>query len=107
MKYRNRKVIVDGIKFDSQREAYRYGELKLLQRAKVISDLELQPVYVLQEGFTHRGVRQRPITYIADFRYKENGKTVVEDAKGCKTEVYNIKKKLFLCRYQDMDFREV
>ena len=106
-KYSNRKTVVDGIKFDSAREAYRYGELNLLQRAGVISGLELQPVFVLQEKFVRDGVYYKPITYRADFRYTENGKTVVEDSKGCKTEVYNIKKKLLLCKYPDMDFREV
>lgn len=88
MKYGNIKTIVDGIKFDSKREAAHYGELKLRQRAGEIFELELQPKYPLIVN----GVKVA--TYIADFRYKENGATVVVDVKGMKTPVYNLKKRL-------------
>jgi hypothetical protein len=105
-KYSNRKTEIDGIYFDSAREARRYCELKLLQMAGEISDLEIQPKFMLLEGFRHGGLVVKPITYRADFRYAEKGKTVVEDVKGCKTEVYNIKKKLLLNRYPDINFIE-
>ena len=87
-KYRARKTVVDGITFDSGKEANRYSELKLLERAKLIFDLELQVVYDLRIG------GQLICKYRADFRYMENGKTVVEDSKGCRTREYKIKKKL-------------
>lgn len=105
-KYRARKTTIDGITFDSKGEARRYGELKLMERAGAISNLELQPVYVLQEAFRcPRNGAQRAIKYIADFRYTEGGKTIVEDFKGKETEAYRIKRKLFLKRYPEILFR--
>ena len=87
-KYHNKKVMIDGIKFDSKKEANRYQELKLMQRAGIISDLQRQVKYVLipsQKGDDGRVV-ERPCTYIADFVYvDENGKKVVEDTKGYRT----------------------
>lgn len=98
-KYHNKKVIIDGIKFDSKKEANRYQELKLMQRAGIISDLQRQVKYVLipsQKGDDGRVV-ERPCTYIADFVYvDENGKKVVEDTKGYRTSDYKIKRKLML-----------
>ena len=99
LKYKNRKVMIDGIKFDSKKEANRYQELKLMQRAGIIRDLQRQIKYVLipsQKGDDGR-VIERPCTYIADFVYiDENGKTVVEDTKGYRTSDYKIKRKLML-----------
>lgn len=106
-KYHARKTVIDGIKFDSKREAHRYAELKLLEHAGEIRDLVLQPEFVLQEGFKKNGKVHRAIKYIADFQYIENGKTVVEDCKGVKTEVYRIKKKLFEKRYENLEIREI
>lgn len=109
-KYHNRKTTIDGIKFDSAREAKRYSELKLLERGKKIKKLVLQPEFILQCGFKDgMGDKHRPITYRADFQYidTENGFTVVEDVKGMKTEVYKIKKKMFLYGNQDIVFSEV
>ncbi|MEJ8752644.1 DUF1064 domain-containing protein [Lagierella sp. ICN-221743] len=102
-KYNARKTIIDGIKFDSKKEAYRYRELKLLLKAGEIKDLELQPKFTLQDSFKHQGKTQRKITYIADFKYYDNLKKcwIVEDTKGFKTDVYNIKKKMFLKKYGD------
>ena len=101
-KYRNEKVYLDGIKFDSNRECQRYIELKTMQKAGLIKDLELQKRFVLQEGYVMQGKKIRPITYVADFVYFdiENQKTVVEDAKGMRTDVYKMKKKMFEYRYQ-------
>ena len=83
-KYLNKKVIAEGIEFDSAKEARRYHELKLLERAGEISELELQKEYLLipnQRGEDGK-VIERAIKYTADFVYKEHGKTVVEDVKG-------------------------
>ena len=98
-KYKNKKVMIDGIKFDSKKEANRYQELKLMQRAGIIRDLQRQVKYVLipsQKGDDGR-VIERPCTYIADFVYiDEKGKTVVEDTKGYRTNDFKIKRKLML-----------
>lgn len=106
MKYLSKKTTIDGITFDSKKEAGRYVELRKLQEQHIISNLELQPVFLLQEGFKKDKKKYRPITYIADFKYIENGKVIVEDVKGFKTPEYKIKKKLFLYKY-DVDFREI
>lgn len=90
-KYHAIKTEVDGIIFDSKKEAKRYGELKLLQRAGEISDLELQVPYILIKKSKYG----RDIKYIADFVYKDkNGKVVVEDNKGVRTDVYKLKRRL-------------
>ena len=109
-KYKNKKVMVDGIKFDSMKEARRYSELKLLERAGKIKDLELQPKFELIPTIRREGQKtERKTVYIADFMYKEigNDKLVVEDTKGYRTDVYLLKKKLFLYKYPDYDFREI
>ena len=100
-KYHNKKVFVDGIWFDSMREANRWCELKLLQRAGEISELERQVSFkVLPDQKTTNGEIWRGIFYIADFVYLDkNGMTVVEDAKGVKTEGYIHKKKLLKFMY--------
>lgn len=101
-KYHATRTIVDSITFDSKREAARYAELKLMQRAGLISDLRRQVKYELipkQQG-------ERAVSYIADFVYTEDGKTVVEDVKGVRTPVYKIKKKLMLWRH-GVKIREV
>lgn len=104
-KYRNRKTVVDNIKFESVLEANRYRELKLLQRAKEISNLRLQVPFVLQEGFKKNGKTYQAIKYIADFVYEENGQTVVEDTKGMKTETFKIKQKLFEYKYPELSIK--
>ena len=96
MKYGNKKTEVDGIKFDSKKEAERYSVLKELEDSGDIDCLELQPEYVVMEPFRHEGKAIRAIKYIADFRYVDEGGAVVEDVKGFRTEVYKIKRKLFL-----------
>lgn len=96
-KYRNKKVTIDGIVFDSKREAKRYTELKLLEKAGQIQGLELQKEYVLIPSQKINGkVAERAVKYKADFVYTENGKTVVEDTKGMRTKDYIIKRKLML-----------
>lgn len=101
-KYRNKKVNVDGIWFDSIRESRRYGELKLLEKGGYISDLRLQVPYELIPNQKVDGrVVERKVRYIADFTYHDNVKNedVVEDAKGYFTEVYRLKKKLMMMVY--------
>ena len=115
-KYGNRKITVDGVTFDSKKEAARYRELKLLERAGKISFLELQAKYVLipaqrapssdtykrgpNKGKPKPGkLLEKECSYIADFSYLRDGRFVVEDTKGVRTEVYKIKRKLMLERY--------
>ncbi len=95
-KYRNKKVVVDGITFDSLKESKRYKELKELEHYGYIKDLELQPKFLIQGKYKKNGKTIRAIHYIADFRYfdVEKGKYVIEDVKGVKTDVYKLKKKL-------------
>lgn len=105
-KYNNKKTIIDNIKFDSKAEANRYIELKMLEKARKISDLELQPKFILQEKYiNNKGEKVRAITYKADFCYLEGNKIVVEDVKGVETKEFKIKRKLFENKYRDIDFR--
>lgn len=87
-KYNARKAQEDGYTFDSLMEQRRYRELKLLQQAGLITGLEVHPRYPLIVN----GVKV--CVYEADFRYTQNGRQVVEDAKGVKTDVYKLKRKL-------------
>ena len=96
-KYGNRKVERDGIEFDSIKECQRYCELKLMQRAGVISDLQLQVPFELIPAQRIDGkVVERAVTYKADFVYKKDGQTVVEDTKGVRTKEYIMKRKMML-----------
>ena len=96
-KYHNKKVCYNGIAFDSKKEARRYSELLLLERAGVITDLQMQVPFVLIPLQRINGkVAERECKYIADFVYTENEKKVVEDTKGMKTKDYIIKRKLML-----------
>lgn len=96
-KYRNRKTEVDGITFDSRKEAKRYQELKLLERAGEISDLQRQVPFLLIPAQRIGGkVAERAVQYKADFVYTDHGETVVEDTKGIRTGEYIIKRKLML-----------
>ena len=96
-KYHSKKTVVDGVEFDSRKEARRYSELLLLERAGAITELERQVKYELLPSQRIDGkVVERPVSYVADFQYKQDGKTVVEDTKGFKTKEYIIKRKLML-----------
>ena len=125
VKYGNEKARVDGIVFDSVREARRYKQLKLMQLAGQISDLRMQVPFELvpaqyerskdvytkgpRKGQPKRGrCIEKAVTYYADFVYSERGRRIVEDTKGMRTKDYIIKRKLFRLRYGDQyDFREV
>ena len=107
-KYNARKTTVDNVTFASKREAERYRELKLLHDAGEITLLELQPKFELQPAFRHRqsGKMIRAINYIADFEYMDNDYNhIVEEVKGKETEVFRIKRKLFLRQYPHIIFR--
>ena len=96
-KYRSRKVTINGITYDSKKEANRHNELLLLQRAGRISDLKTQVKFELLPSQRIDGkVAERPVTYIADFVYKQDGETVVEDTKGFRTTDYILKRKMML-----------
>jgi hypothetical protein len=100
-KYGNRKIKVDGITFDSIREANRYQELKLAERAGAIKCLSRQVTYkLIPAAKTRTGKTVQGISYVADFVYLDDqGREVVEDVKGFRTDVYKIKKKLMLWLY--------
>ena len=124
-KYKAVKTTIDGIEFDSKREAKRYTELKILEKAGHITHLELQPEYQI----TINGVNI--CKYRADFRYftvRANDRTllrnskgelqtatmtgdkegqVVEDSKGFKTPIYRLKKRLVEASYPGTLIKEV
>lgn len=110
-KYYNKKTKIDGIKFDSQLEAKRYKELKLMEQTGLIKDLILQPKFILQEKFKYKNKTYRKIEYIADFSYFsiEDDVLVIEDVKGVKTDVFKLKEKLLLNKFvkenKNIDFR--
>ena len=89
-KYGNKRTEVDGKSFASKKEAKVYQQLKLLEKAGQISDLQTQVTFRLDIDEHHI------CRYIADFVYIENGKRIVADAKGFKTPEYKLKKKLML-----------
>jgi hypothetical protein len=93
-KYRNTRVETPDGKFDSERELDRWAQLRIMERAGLISGLRRQVKYPLRVEGVLIGV------YIADFVYADTaGDIVVEDAKGVRTAVYLLKKKLVLALY--------
>ncbi|WP_083290737.1 DUF1064 domain-containing protein [Oligella sp. HMSC09E12] len=98
-KYGNKKVKYDGHTFDSQAEYRRYLDLKLLEKAGKISDLQLQVPFVLADGVKYSDAKRATpaMKYYADFVYKDHdGLQVVEDVKGVKTALYKAKRHLML-----------
>ena len=111
-KYHNKKTVADGIKFDSKLEAERYAQLKILERAGVIRDLELQPSFELIPSFRKNGKTWRRTVYKADFRYilAEGDRIIIEDVKGSTaviTDVFRLKQKLFEYRYPELTIKIV
>ena len=98
-KYHAKKTCVDGITFDSRKEADRYLALKGMEEDGAIEDLRRQVRYELVPAFDVDGKHYRPVYYVADFVYREDGREVVEDVKGVRTDVYKLKSKLFARRY--------
>jgi len=109
-KYRAIRTTVDGITFDSKREANRYSELKMMEKAGIINSLKLQPEFKCQiDG-------KKICTYKADFEYLmvdeegpqgQIGYYIVEDVKGFKTPVYKLKKKLVEALFPGTFIREI
>lgn len=110
-KYRNTKIIIDGIEFASKKEGLRYKELKLLERAGLIKELKMQTSFELQPSFKKNGKTIRAITYKSDFDYyTKDGRHVVEDVKSKATEkdkVYRLKRKMLQYKYNNIEFKEI
>lgn len=108
-KFHAQKTVVNGVVYDSKKESKRAVELEYLERAGKIKNLERQKCFVLQEGFVNNeGKKIRPISYLADYYYEKDGQKVVEDVKSpaTRTQVYMLKKKLFMFKYPDIKFVE-
>lgn len=107
-KYKSKKVIYDGIEFDSKKEGAYYLKLKTLENFGQIKDLELQKEYELQPSFKLNGKTYRKITYKADFVYYSliDNKIHVVDVKGFKTKEYLLKKKMLAYKY-NIEIEEV
>lgn len=93
-KYRNKPVVVDNLKFDSKREAARWQQLKMMEKAGMISELTRQVPFELAPSVIIRGRKKPALTYRADFTYRQDGLLVVEDSKGVVTKEYSIKRHL-------------
>ena len=111
-KYHNKKVIYNGIKFDSKKEMMRYKQLKLMESAGLIRDLELQSKFLLLDTIHYKDKTYPKTYYKADFRYFDiiKGKYIVEDVKSsitAKDKVYRLKTKMLLTKYPDIEFIEV
>jgi len=109
-KYHNKKTTYEGIKFDSIKEMNRYKELELMEDTDYIIGLELQKKFELQPSFIdNNGNKHRAITYIVDFYYYDTIEQcyIAEDVKGYKTQIYQLKKKMFMYKYPNIKFKEV
>lgn len=105
-KYKNKKVVYDEIKFDSQKERNYYIKLKLLEDKGKIKNLKLQVKFELQPKFKSGNKNIQAISYIADFTYlDEENKLHIIDTKGVRTDVYKIKKKMM--QYKGLEIEEV
>ena len=108
-KYNAVKTQIDGIIFDSKKEAEYYEKLLILKQAGEVVDIKLQPEFELQEGYIKDSAKIRPIKYIADFLvvYKD-GHIEIIDTKGYrKDKVYLLKKKLFHYKFKSLTIKEV
>lgn len=98
-KFNARRIEVDGIRFDSKKEAARWHQLQLMKKAGLISDLQRQVAFELQPAVVVDGRKKPALRYVADFTYKEKGTLVVEDVKSKATKklpAYRIKKHLMM-----------
>lgn len=113
-KYRSGKLTIDGMTFDSHKEYHRYCQLYLLSKMGEVSELQRQVKFVLiptqreaSKSFYMRGEKkgqpregkliEKEVAYYADFVYRDNqGRLIVEDVKGVRTEAYKIKRKMML-----------
>lgn len=92
-KFGNRKKMLDGLTFDSTREARRYQDLALMQKAGQIIDLRRQVPYPIRINGIH------VCDWLADFVYRQQNRIIVEDCKGHKTDIYKLKKKMVEAEY--------
>ncbi|MBO0962367.1 DUF1064 domain-containing protein [Neobacillus sp. MM2021_6] len=100
-KYGNKKVVIDGHKFDSIAESKYYAQLKWLKQAKQIKDFKLQPRFLLLEAYKKNGKTVRKTEYVADFEiHNLDGSVEIVDVKGVETPVFKLKKKMFEARYE-------
>jgi len=105
-KYRAKPEIVDGVRFASKREAKRYRELKLLELGGFVTELELQPKFKLgpdDAPILYRSDRcpnGRRAVYLADFRYRQDGQTIIEDVKGIDTPLSRLKRAIVEAQYK-------
>lgn len=108
-KYNSRRITIDGYTFDSIRESERYSELKLMEKAGEISNLDVHPEIELQPRFFYLGERIRAIKYEADFSYVENGVQIYEDLKGYENQLFRAKWKMLLYKFRNspVEFRIV
>jgi hypothetical protein len=100
-KYRAVPTVIDGIRFASKKEAARYCDLKLLEKAGEIRELELQPRFPLYVCKRQNGELHKVCDYVADFRYRQGprGILVIEDVKGMRTPTYRLKRKMVEAQY--------
>lgn len=120
-KYHAKKITKDGITYDSKKECNRHAELLLLERAGAITELQRQVKFILlpahyeaYERYGKNGQRlkdgqkcvERAVYYVADFVYKQDGKTIVEDVKGIRTKEYILKRKMLL-HFRGIKIKEV
>jgi hypothetical protein len=110
-KYKNKKIIIDGITFASLSEGQRYVDLKEMQACGDVISFEIQPEFVLQPSFIKKGKTIRAIKYVADFKViRKDGTVHIEDVKGSSgfmTEVFRIKHKLFEYKFPDLELEIV
>lgn len=99
MKYYNKIVVVNNIRFQSKKESIRYLYLQNELKLGKITNLRLQVKYELQPSFKINNKTIRSINYIADFVYEKDNKIIVEDVKGFRTKEYKIKAKMFAYKY--------
>ena len=104
-KYNNRRVTLDGITFDSQAEARRYEQLRLLQQAGDISELNVHERIVIVPAECIDGKMEHDLHYEADFTYLSDGWRVVEDVKGVQTPLFRLKWRLLRQRWAGLKVR--
>lgn len=106
-KYHASKVEMDGVVYDSKKEAKRAAVLQQQAKFGIITNLQRQVAFELQPGYTNnKGAKIRPITYVADFTYEQNGQKYIEDTKGWRTDIYKLKKKIVEYKYPEYTFVE-
>ena len=108
-KYHAQKTVVGGKTYDSKKEANRAMQLRYMEQAGQIQDLQEQVRFILQEEYiNNEGKKIRPISYVADFTYTQNGQKVIEDTKSpaTRTQVYLLKKKIVMYKYPEYKFIE-